>query len=77
MNWQNFIVRDPAICKGRPTVKGTRILVSVVLDNLADGRTPAQIAESYPPLKEEQIAACLGYAAWLSHEETIALPEPA
>jgi uncharacterized protein (DUF433 family) len=37
MNWHNLIVHDPAICKGLATVKGTRIMVSVVLDNSRAG----------------------------------------
>ena len=74
MEWQDHIVRDPAICRGRATIKGTRILVSVVLDNLAAGLSPDEIARSYPPLSRDAIAACLAYAAWLAHEETIEVP---
>ena len=76
MGWQNLIVHDPAICKGRATVKGTRIMVSVVLDNVASGLTVDEIANSYPPLIPEQIRACIAYAAWLAHDEIVALPEP-
>jgi uncharacterized protein (DUF433 family) len=34
MKWQDYIVVDPAICHGRATIKGTRVMVSVILDNL-------------------------------------------
>ncbi len=74
MTWRELIIRDPAICRGRPTIKGTRIMVSVVLDNLAAGRSPEEIATAYPPLTTEQVSACLSYAAWLAHEEVLPLP---
>ena len=77
MEWRDVIVREPAICRGKPTIRGTRILVAVVLDNLASGRTPDEIANSYPPLTPEHVRACLGYAAWLAHEEAVPLPESA
>lgn len=76
MGWHGLIVHDPAICKGRATVKGTRIMVSVVLDNVANGLSIDDIAKSYPPLTHEQIRACIAYAAWLAHDEIVALPEP-
>ncbi len=40
MDWQNYITVDPNICHGQAYLKGTRILASVVLDNLAAGLTP-------------------------------------
>ena len=49
-NWIERIGIDPAMCHGKPCIKGTRIMVGVVLDNLADGLTPKQIVEEYPPL---------------------------
>jgi uncharacterized protein (DUF433 family) len=76
MIWQNHIIHDPAICKGRATVAGTRIMVSVVLDNIADGLSIDDVARDYPPLTADQIKACLAYAAWLAHDEVVALPEP-
>lgn len=55
---------------------GTRILVSVVLDNLAAGLTPEEIMRSYPPLTREDIQACIAYAASLAHEAVVPLTEP-
>ena len=49
MNWQDYIIVDPAICHGQACIKGTRIMVSVVLDNLAAGLTPAEIIGVIPP----------------------------
>ena len=64
---------DPLVCKGRVCVKGTRIMASVVLDNLAADLTPEQITHSYPPLTREDIQACVAYAAALAHEEVFPL----
>jgi len=69
MNWNDRISHDSAICKGRACVKGTRIMVSMVLDNLADGLAPEEIMRSYPPLTREDVQACIAYAAALAHEE--------
>ncbi|OFZ66539.1 MAG: antitoxin [Betaproteobacteria bacterium RBG_16_56_24] len=59
----------PAICKGRACISGTRITVSSVLDNLAEGMTVEAIVASYPPLTAEDVQACMAYAAALAHEE--------
>lgn len=59
MNWQQHIHVDPAICKGRACITGTRITVSSVLDNLADGMTVDAIIASYPPLTADDIYACV------------------
>jgi uncharacterized protein (DUF433 family) len=75
MNWQERLSIDPLICKGRVCVKGTRIMVSVVLDNLAAGLTAEQITRSYPPLPREDIQACVAYAAALAHEEVLPLAD--
>lgn len=69
----NFITSHPSVCHGAPCVKGTRIPVSVVLDNLADGLNPKEIQTSYPSLTLESIQAVLAYAADLAREEVIAL----
>lgn len=73
MQWQNRISTDPQVCKGRACVKGTRVMVTVVLDNLAAGLTPEEIMRSYPPLTREDIQACMAYAAALAHEEVLPL----
>ena len=71
MNWQDRITSDPDICHGRVCVKGTRIMVSVILDNLSDGLTIEEIIESYPPLTKEDILAAINYAAELTKERII------
>ena len=76
MRWQDYITVDPAVCHGRACIKGTRIMVSVVLDNLAAGLTPEEVLQSYPSLSREAIQASIGYAAELGRERVITLPEP-
>ena len=74
MQWRERISVDPSICHGKPCIKGTRVMVSVVLDNLAAGETVDTILRSYPTLKTEDIQASLGYAAELARERIVNLP---
>ena len=74
MKWQQHITVDPAICHGQACVRGTRIPVSVVLDNLAVGRSQKEILASYPTLNAEAIQACIAYAADLAREQVVGLP---
>jgi uncharacterized protein (DUF433 family) len=71
MNWRDHIVSDPAVCHGKACIKGTRIMVSVVLDNLAAGSTAEDIVTLYPTLKREHVAAAVAYAAELARERVI------
>lgn len=71
MNWQTYITVDPAICHGKACIKGTRIMVSVVLDNLAAGLMIDDIIKSYPSLGKESIQAAIAYAAELSKERVV------
>jgi uncharacterized protein (DUF433 family) len=74
MDWRNVIVVDPAVCHGRACFKGTRIFVSVVLDNLAAGESIDGILASYPSLSEDAVRAAIAYAADLAREQVVALP---
>src|SRR5215510_14844079 len=60
------IVSDPKVLGGEPRIRGTRIHVAVVLDSLAEGLTPAQIIDHYPPLTEDDVRAAVAYAAELT-----------
>lgn len=73
MNWPEYIVVDPAICHGKACIKGTRIMVSVVLDNLAAGLTPDEIIRNYPSLTREAVQAAIAYAAELARERVLPL----
>jgi uncharacterized protein (DUF433 family) len=71
MNWQDRITIDPRILVGKPTVKGTRISVEMVVDLLAAGWTHEQVLDSYPTLRPDDIRACLAYASELLHSEKV------
>jgi uncharacterized protein (DUF433 family) len=62
---------DPQICHGKACIKGTRIMVSVILANLAAGLSEAAILDNYPTLKPEDIRAALEHASELANEEII------
>ncbi len=68
-NWRNHIESTPAVLRGKPRVKGTRIPVSLVLGYLAAGQTAGEIIAEFPDLTQEQVAACLDYARDLSEFE--------
>lgn len=74
MNWQDYIVVDPAICHGKACIKGTRIMVSVILDNLAAGLSVDEVLRSYPSLSREAVQAAIIYAAELARERVVAIP---
>jgi uncharacterized protein (DUF433 family) len=74
MDWRPHITIDPNVCHGQACVAGTRILVSVVLDNLAVGLPLDEIIRSYPRLTREAVQACIAYAADLTREEIVGLP---
>ena len=73
-NWRDRISVDPAVCHGKACIRGTRIMVSVLLDNIAAGRERTEILASYPALNPADISAALAYAAELAREGTMALP---
>ena len=74
MDWNDHITVDANVCHGNACIKGTRIMVSVVLDNLAAGLSTEDILSSYPSLKRESILAAISYAADLARERIISMP---
>jgi uncharacterized protein (DUF433 family) len=68
------IAVDPAICVGKPCIRGTRIWVSLLLDFLASGATFDEILENYPRLQREDILAAIAYGAEMSRERYVDLP---
>jgi uncharacterized protein (DUF433 family) len=72
MDWREYIVVEPDICHGQACFKGTRILVSTVLDNLAAGLPEEEILRSYPSLRREALNAAIAYAADLARERVVA-----
>lgn len=74
MDWRERISVDPLVCHGNACIKGTRIMVSVILNNLAEGVNDAEILKSYPSLRPEDIKAAIAYAAELSRERLVSVP---
>ena len=73
MNWQDYITVEPTVCHGNACIKGTRVMVSVVMDNLAAGLTVDEITRSYPSLRREAVQAAIAYAAELTRERVVAM----
>ena len=71
MNWAERISVNPGVCHGKACIRGTRIMVSVVLDNLAAGLSAAEILRSYPSLAAADILAAVAYAAELAREREL------
>lgn len=76
-NWRDHITSDPNVCHGRACIRGTRVMVSVVLDNLAAGRSPVEIVIDYPTVTLEDVMATIAYAAELAHERVVPFPQSA
>jgi uncharacterized protein (DUF433 family) len=74
MDWRTYITTDPNICHGKACIRGTRVLVSIILDNLAAGQHSEAILKSYPSLTHEAIQAAIAYAAELAREQVVSLP---
>jgi uncharacterized protein (DUF433 family) len=68
------ITIDPAVCGGKPCIKGTRIWVSLVLDLLASGMSEADVRREYPQLSPEDIRAAFAYGAEAARERVIPVP---
>jgi len=71
--WQDRITVDPNVCHGKACIKNTRVMVSVVLDNLAAGVSRDEILMSYPSLTAEDVDASIAYAAELARERVVPL----
>ena len=78
MNEENLFDRisvDPEVCRGKACIKGTRIMVTVILDNLAEGMNADEIIRNYPTLTKKDIQAALEYASSLAKEEILPIAE--
>jgi uncharacterized protein (DUF433 family) len=74
LEWQERISINPLVCHGKACIRGTRVMVSVILDNLAAGVPREELLQSYPSLQESDVQAALAYAAELAREGTAGLP---
>ena len=68
------ITVDPQVCLGQPTVRGTRITVSVILKMLAGGSAISEVLGAYPELKVEDVQQALKYAAWVVSGQVSTIP---
>ncbi|MBI1730378.1 DUF433 domain-containing protein [Candidatus Acetothermia bacterium] len=75
-NWRERISIDPNICFGKPCIKGTRIWVSLIVDNLAADVPEEEIFEAYPDLTHEDVQAALAFAAEMARERYVDIPIP-
>jgi len=71
MNWRDHIVKDPNVCHGAPTFRGTRVMVSTVLGYLAEGRVEDEVRRDFPSLGPESVRAALAFAAELADRERL------
>jgi uncharacterized protein (DUF433 family) len=65
------ITINPAVCDGKPCIKGTRIWVSLILDFLADGLAEADLLAEYPQLVHEEVLAAIAYGAAAARERVV------
>jgi uncharacterized protein (DUF433 family) len=64
---------DPNVCHGQPCIRGTRVMVWLVLNYLANGDSIEDILAAYPNLTREDIRACLAYAAEAARERVVSI----
>jgi len=69
------VTRDPKIMMGKPVIKGTRLTVEAILEDLSDGMSIAQVMEAYEGLTEEDVRAALDFAARYLREEGLVAAE--
>jgi uncharacterized protein (DUF433 family) len=73
MDWRDRISIDPRVNHGKPSIKGTRVMVSIIVGSIADGDTPEQIIEAWPQLSPADITAALRFAAKAAGHADIAV----
>ncbi len=70
-DWREPLISDSSVCGGQIVANGTRVLLTNILDSLAEGASRAEILASFPSLRAEHIDAALTYAAELAREESL------
>lgn len=71
IQWRDHLKSDPKICHGQLCAAGTRVLVTNILDSIAEGASREEILKSFPSLRPEHIDAAMAYAAELAREESL------
>lgn len=73
VSWREHLAVDPDFCQGKACIAGARVMVTVILDDLATGLTDEEVAESNPSVSADAVKAALQYAAELAKERMIPL----
>ena len=71
MNLLTRITLNPEVCKGKPTIRNMRFTVTQLLELLAAGMSHEEILDDYPYLEEDDIRACLTYAAMMANSKIL------
>lgn len=74
-SWREHITIDPKVSHGKACIKGTRIMASIILDNLAAGISREEILKSYPSISTDDTQAVIAYAAELGRERVTSSEE--
>ena len=69
--WKEHISIDPRVCHGQPCIKGTRIMVWIAVECLANGDSVDDVLAAYPSLTRDDVRAALAYAAELTKEHVL------
>jgi len=73
-DWKERISIDPNVCHGKPCLRGTRIWVSLIVDDLASGSSEEEVLTAYPSLTRDDIRGALAYAAEMTRERHVDIP---
>ena len=73
-NWRERISVNPAVCHGKACIRGTRIMVYIIVDNIAAGISREEIYKSYPAVTNADVDASLAYAAEVVGKGAVDLP---
>lgn len=72
MDWREYIEQRPDVMLGKPVIRGTRLTVQLILEELGEGASQADVLAAHPRLRPEHIRAALAFAAaTLSSEATL------
>lgn len=71
VNLTERILVDPHVCHGKPVIRGTRIMVWLILEYLANGDSIEEVLAAYPDLTRDDVLACLAYASAAAKERVV------
>ena len=77
MDWHDYIEQRPDVMLGKPVIKDTRLTVELILEELAEGASEADLLEAHPRLRSEHLKAALAFAAASLSSEAVLFPTAA